>query len=158
MEQFQEMRMWEVLDGEASEATLAAHAADLAQDQAYAQLFQELSSLHGLLQAMPLEAPSMRFEENVMEAIMAQQALKITADSGVYVFFGLMLVLGSITSIFLWFMPLLPQNYVPNWVQWPQADVSVWVYVGLVANLFLIWVFVDKYYLKPYFDRRFGHI
>lgn len=155
MEQALEMQIWEVIDGMASETTLAAHEKALSENIAYAQLYAELLSLHYMLQEMPLETPSMRFASNVMDRVMAQQAIKTTADSGVYLFLALMLLLTTLTSIFLWFMPLLPKSAWPNtdWVA--QADTAAWLPIGLIINVLLLFIFVDKYYLKPYFDKTF---
>jgi hypothetical protein len=64
-----EEQIWEIIDGSAKAETLASHQEMMASNRAYRIQFEQLSQLHGQLSNLPLESPSVRFEENVMDSV-----------------------------------------------------------------------------------------
>src|SRR5258707_11873396 len=68
MDQDMEHRIWEYIDGHCSPSEKAAIAQNLA-DPIWKSKYNELMSIHEMLQKEDLEMPSLRFTKNVMEEI-----------------------------------------------------------------------------------------
>jgi hypothetical protein len=72
-----EFRLWSLLDGDCSEAERQNIVALLASNDVWKQKYEELQQLHISL-GMPqeMEQPSMRFTQNIMEAVASEKILR----------------------------------------------------------------------------------
>jgi anti-sigma factor RsiW len=73
MDQEMEIRLWEYIDGTATEPQRSAVTQLIAEHAEWRALYEELLRTHLLLTETSLEEPSMRFGRNVMEAIAREQ-------------------------------------------------------------------------------------
>ena len=62
-------RLWEFIDGQGNPSQRSAVEELIANNQEWKRKYHELLEIHQLIQSSELEAPSMRFTENVMEEI-----------------------------------------------------------------------------------------
>ncbi len=94
-----EMQLWEYMDGTCSVADMQRISVLVERDAMWKEKYQELSALHaGLSKNLELEQPSMRFTQNVMDAVAKEHvapATKIYINKniirGIAAFFILML-------------------------------------------------------------------
>lgn len=68
-----ESRLWNYIDGTASEQDKTVIGQLLESDKAWKSKYHELLQVHRLLQSSELESPSLRFTKNVMEEIARMQ-------------------------------------------------------------------------------------
>ena len=122
MEQEMEKMIWEYLDGLCSPAVREMVNRHLAEDPEWKMKYNELMSIHHLLQKEELDMPSLRFTKNVMEEIAKYQVAPATRNyvnknviRGITAFFLIM-----IGGFFIYFVVQIhwissPSNHVfPN--------------------------------------------
>ena len=74
MQRLTDNELFEVIDGTAAEETAQRHRYWLNTDAAYREYFTELTQLHRDLETLPLESPSLTFENRVIHQWAAVQA------------------------------------------------------------------------------------
>src|SRR5450755_592852 len=80
MEQEMEKMIWEYMDGICSPAVREMVSRHLSEDPEWKMKYNELKSIHHLLQNEELEMPSLRFTKNVMEEIAKYQVAPATRN------------------------------------------------------------------------------
>lgn len=91
-----ELRLWNYIDGTANPQETAFIHELITTDAGWKAKYEELITLNGLLEQMPLEQPSLRFAKNVMESIAVLSSLSSASQyinsriiRGIAAFFGL---------------------------------------------------------------------
>jgi hypothetical protein len=159
MDQDMERRIWEFIDGHCSPAEKAAIAGKLAENPIWKNRFNELMSVHEMLQQEELDMPSMRFTKNVMEEISRYQVAPATKNyinknviRGITSFFLVMIV-----GLVIYFIGQIhwssssTGNLVPafsldaNKLNWSKMLNNTYVNIFIGINTILGLILVDKY-------------
>jgi hypothetical protein len=159
MDQDMEQRIWEFIDGHCSPAEKTAIAAKLAENPIWKNKFNELMSVHEMLQQEELDMPSMRFTKNVMEEISRYQVAPATKNyinknviRGITSFFLVMIV-----GLVIYFIGQIhwssssTGNLVPafsldaNKLNWSKMLNNTYVNIFIGINTILALILVDKY-------------
>ncbi len=152
-----EEHIWEILDGEASSEMLVQHEAQLLADESYRTAFGQCAQMHEQLLKLPLESPSMRFTQNLMERLAPEQRVAPKRDY-------LPLIFGSIFSIFGGFlailvfstrkMPLISEQGLTTEGVVSMLSNPIFVQTFMLLNILLFFAVLDRKVLRPYFDSR----
>jgi hypothetical protein len=155
-----EERLWNYIDGTCATPERSAIEKLIDENLEWRQKYQELLLVNELINSSELEVPSMRFTKNVMEEIAKYQvapAAKNYIDKkiiyGIGTFF-LTMIVGILIYAFaqIHFTATsghgsseIISKYNPGNVEWAKYFSSTWVYVFLLVNVVLGFVFFDKY-------------
>jgi hypothetical protein len=159
MNQEMEKLIWEYIDGQLSSAEKENIARHLAEDPEWQIKYNELKTIHALLQHEDLEMPSLRFTKNVMEEIAQYQVAPATKNyinknviRGITAFFLIM-----IGGLFIYFIgqlhwagnpsgSLLPAyNFDASKLNWGRLLNNTYVNIFIGINVILALILVDKY-------------
>jgi anti-sigma factor RsiW len=156
-----EEQIWDILDGNALPEVEKEHQRLLETDADYKTHFATYASLHGQLCNLQLDAPSMRFEQNLMERLQPSVKTQRANDRVPVYFLGLMSVLSAILMGVMSQSsapstdPLLPSFEVLNTegvVSWLSNP--VFFYGFIIVNIGLFFIVLDKKVFKPFFEKR----
>ena len=152
-----EEHIWEILDGEASSEMLVQHEAQLLTDETYRTAFVQCEQLHRQLLCLPLESPSMRFSENLMERLAPEKRFAPKRDRLPMIFMTIFSVLGGLLAVLL----VLTGNTASATGEGLTTEGVVkmlsnplFIQGFMILNIVLIFAVLDKKILKPYFDNR----
>jgi hypothetical protein len=159
MDQDMEQRIWEFIDGHCSPAEKVAIARNLAENPLWKNKYNELMSVHEMLQREELDMPSMRFTKNVMEEISRYQVAPATKNyinknviRGITSFFLVMIV-----GLIIYFIGQIhwngssTGNLVPsfnldaNKLNWSKMLNNTYVNIFIGINTILGLILFDKY-------------
>jgi hypothetical protein len=159
MDQEMEKLIWEYIDGHVSPLEKEKITRHLAEDPDWQIKYNELKSIHELLQQEELEMPSMRFTKNVMEKIAQFQVAPATKNyinknviRGITAFFLIM-----IGGLFIYFIgqlhwvdnptgSLLPAYYQDaNKLNWGKLLNNTYVNIFIGINVILGLILIDKF-------------
>ncbi len=156
-----EEQIWDILDGNALPEVQKEHAQLLKTDAAYRAHFASFATLHDQLCHLDLDAPSMRFEQNLMERLKPEVKTKRSKDRLPLFFLTAMSVLAAIV------MGLMPKSSAPTpKTNFPlleslnTEEVTAWFsnpilfYGFMLTNAVLLFVILDKKVFKPFFEKR----
>jgi hypothetical protein len=159
MDQDMEQRIWEFIDGLCSAEEKNVIARNLEENPLWRKTYQELMSVHQILQKEELEMPSLRFTKNVMEEISRYHVAPATKNyinknviRGIGSFF-LVMILG----LLIYFFRQIHWNSSPTGTLIPtfnlDADKLNWgkmlnntylnIFIGI--NTILSLILLDKY-------------
>jgi uncharacterized protein YfkK (UPF0435 family) len=159
MDQEMEHRIWEYIDGNCSPSERAAIAQNLADHSIWKSKYNELMSIHDMLQKEELEMPSLRFTKNVMEEISRYKVAPATKSyinknviRGISSFF-LVMILGLIIYFIgqiHWSSSstghLVPAfNLDANKLNWSKILNNTYVNIFIGINTILGLILLDKY-------------
>lgn len=156
-----EEQIWDILDGNALPEVQKEHEQKLQIDAEYRAHFATFSSLHDQLCNLELDAPSMRFEQNLMERLQPSVQTRRANDRVPLYFLGVMSVLSAILvgvmakSSTPATDPVLPALETPNTegvISWLSNPVLFYGFILL--NIILFFIVLDKRVFKPYFEKR----
>jgi hypothetical protein len=155
-----EERLWSYIDGSCDAVEKSAIEKLIDENLEWRKKYQELLLVHELISSSELEVPSMRFTKNVMEEIAKYQvapAAKNYIDKkiiyGIGAFF-LTMIIGILIYAFAQVHFTVNGNpasseiiskYNPSNVEWSKYLGVTPVYVFLLVNVVLGFVFFDKY-------------
>ena len=159
MDQEMEKLIWEYIDGHLSPDEKEQVTRHLTEDPEWQIKYNELKSIHALLQQEELEMPSMRFTKNVMEKIAQFQVAPATKNyinknviRGITAFFLIM-----IGGLFIYFVgqlhwvdnptgSLLPAYYQDaNKLNWGKLLNNTYVNIFIGINVILGLILIDKF-------------
>lgn len=155
-----EEHIWDILDGEACSEMRAKHEAQLLADDSYRTTFVQCEQLHRQLLNLPLESPSMRFNENLMERLSPERLTAPKIDR-LPLFFGIFFTILSILSgILIVSQSNLASSSVEKGLT-TEGVVSLlsnplFIQGFMLINIVLFFAILDMKILKPYFDNREG--
>ena len=152
-----EEEIFDILDGLASEKTIIRHQALLINDEAYRSLFQEYADTHALLEAMPMEKTAVNFTDRlidqwelsqvqVLERKPSRLPFYFLIGAGIVLILSLMMVfsLSSPSTMKVNLNPVL--NILQN---------KFFINGLLTINTLVLLKFIDKKFLKPYFEKHY---
>ena len=152
-----EEHIWEVLDGEAPPEMLVQHEAQLLTDETYRTAFVQCAQLHRQLLSLPLESPSMRFTENLMERLAPERRVAPKKDRLPAIFMTIFSILGVLLAILLVSVgntaSATGEGLTTEGVVKMLSN-PLFVQGFMILNIVLIFTVLDKKVLKPYFDNR----
>jgi hypothetical protein len=152
-----EEQIWEILDGESTPEMHVQHEAQLLTDAAYRTTFVQCEQLHRQLLSLPLESPSMRFDQNLMERLAPTQRTAPKTDRLPFIFLTIFSILSGLLAILVFSKGNLAQSPVSGLNT--EGVVSllsnpIFVQAFMLLNLVLFFAVLDKKVLKPYFENR----
>ena len=159
MEQEMEQRIWDYIDGNSHHAEKAAVSQLLSENPVWQHKYEELVSIHAMLQKEELEVPPLRFTKNVMEEIAQYQVAPATKSYiNKNVFRGIMaFFLAMLTGLIIYLIGDMhwadhaSNNLVPAFsLNADKFDVSkvlsnTWVNIFIGINVILALILLDKY-------------
>ncbi len=158
MDQEIEQRIWEFIDGLCSEVEKANIKQLLVDSPVWRNKYNELLSVHEMLQKQELDMPSLRFTKNVMEEIAQYHVAPATKNyinknviRGITAFFLIM-----IAGLFIYFIgqihwassssdSLLPASLDANNLNWSKLLNNSYINIFLGISAMLGLILVDKY-------------
>ena len=152
-----EEHIWEILDGEASSEMLVQHEAQLLTDETYRTAFVQCAQLHRQLLNLPLESPSMRFTENLMERLAPEKRTAPKKDRLPMIFMTIFSVLSGLLAIVLVYtgsMPSATGTGLATEGVIKSLSNPLFIQGFMILNIVLVFAVLDKKVLKPYFDNR----
>jgi hypothetical protein len=159
-----EEQIWDILDGNALPEVQKEHAQLLKTDAEYRVHFNTYSTLHNQLCHLELDAPSMRFEQNLMERLQPAVKQQRSKDRLPAYFFAFMSILVALVFALMpntstpSAEPVLPilsvfdaisTEGVISWLSNPA-----FFYSFILVNVILFFVVLDKKVFKPFFEKR----
>ncbi|MDR6564503.1 MULTISPECIES: hypothetical protein [unclassified Arcicella] len=152
-----EEEIFDILDGLASEETIIRHQALLINDETYRSLFQEYADTHALLEAMPMEKTAVNFTDKLIDQWELSQVQVLERKPSRLPFYFLigagviliasLLVVFSVSNLSTVQVDLNPTlSIIRN---------KVFINSLLTINSILILKFLDKKFLKPYFEKKY---
>ena len=156
-----EEQIWDILDGNALPELQKEHTQLLKTSAEYRAHFNSYATLHDQLCHLDLDAPSMRFEQNLMERLAPVVKTKRSTDRLPLFFLATMSVLAAIV------MALMPKSSTPSpktgfplLESFNTEGVTAWFsnpilfYGFILINTILLFVILDKKVFKPFFGKR----
>lgn len=159
MDQEMEKLIWEYIDGKVSPDDRERITRHLAEDPEWQIKYEELKSIHVLLQKEELEMPSLRFTKNVMEEIAQFQVAPATKNyinknviRGITAFFLIM-----IAGLFIYFIGQMHwvNNPTDSWIpeynldasklNWGKLLNNTYVNIFIGINVILGLILIDKF-------------
>jgi hypothetical protein len=155
-----EEHIWDILDGEACSEMYAQHEAQLLADESYRTAFVQCEQLHRQLLNLPLESPSMRFNENLMERLAPERRTAPKADRLPLIFGAVFTFLSVLLGIFIFsknnFTTEPTEKGLTTEGVVSMLSNPIFVQGFMLLNLVLFFAILDKKILKPYFENREG--
>jgi len=152
-----EEEIFDILDGLASEETIIRHQALLINDEAYRSLFQEYADTHALLEAMPMEKTAVNFTDRLIDQWELSQALVLERKPSKLPFYFLIgagiILIASLLVVFS--MSNLSTVQVDLNPTLSILRNKLFINSLLTINSILILKFLDKKFLKPYFEKKY---
>ncbi len=152
-----EEHIWEVLDGEASPEMLVQHEAQLLTDETYRTAFVQCEQLHRQLLSLPLESPSMRFTENLLERLAPEKRVAPKRDRLPLIFMTIFSILGGLLGVLLVSTGGAASSTGDGLTTAGVVKTlsnPLFIQGFMILNIVLIFAVLDKKVLKPYFDSR----
>ena len=150
--------IFDVLDGIASEETIRLHKKMLAESVDYQALFQEYAHTHTLLMDVSVEKITSNFTDKLIDRWeLSQEVLVVRKSYKLPIYF---LVAMSVMAILLVSI-ILPMNNNQA-IKVDLSGVITFFQSKLITrslffiNALMLFYFLDKRVLKPYFQKRFG--
>ena len=153
-----EEHIWDILDGEASPEMLVQHEAQIQTDDDYRTAFVQCTQLHRQLLSLPLQSPSMRFTENLLERLTPERQIAPKKDRLPLIFLS---IFSTISVFFAALMFLTNNKATPMPENSPTTEgvISfllnpIFIQTFVLLNIVLFFAVLDKKVLSPYFDNR----
>jgi hypothetical protein len=150
-----EEHIWDILDGEASPEMRAQHEAQLLADASYRTTFVQCEQLHRQLLNLPLESPSMRFTENLMERLAPERRIVPKTDRLPLIFLTVFTVLSGLMAVLI-----VSNGNIATPKGLPTEGVvsllsnPLFIQTFVLLNIVLLLAVMDRKVLRPYFDNR----
>jgi hypothetical protein len=152
-----EEHIWDILDGEASSDMCAQHEAQLLADDSYRTTFVQCEQLHRQLLNLPLESPSMRFTENLIERLAPEKRTAPKTDRLPLVFLTVFTVFSSLLAGLIFSkgnLPAAAEKALNTEGVISTLSNPLFVQTFVLLNIVLILAVMDRKVLRPYFDNR----
>lgn len=148
--------IFDILDGIASEETIRQHHKLLSESADYQILFSEYAYTHALLTDTAVEKTAINFTDKLIdkwelseEVVMVRKSSKLP----IYFLIGMsIMVILLIISV----LPLINQSSVQIDLSKPLSILQNKLFTRffLIINVLVALFFIDKWFLKPYFERK----
>ncbi len=148
--------IFDILDGIASEKKICQHQKMLSESADYQILFSEYAHMHSLLAETTMEKTAINFTDKLIdkwelsqEVVMVRQSSKLP----IYFLIGMsILVILLIISV----LPMINQSTIQLDLSRPLSILQDKLFTRffLIINVLVALFFIDKRFLKPYFERK----
>ena len=150
--------IFDVLDGIASEETIRLHKKMLAESADYQVLYQEYAYTHALLMDVSVEKTAFDFTDRLIDRWEVSQEVVVVKKSyklPIYFLAG-MLILAFLLILITF--PMINNTTIKVDLSVPISFLQNKLTTRsiLLINALMIFYFLDKRVLKPYFQKRFG--
>jgi hypothetical protein len=157
MKPLTEEQIWDILDGLAEPEIIEQHAVLMKENAEYRVIFNQHALLQEQLLKLDLEQPSMRFTQNIMGKVMPKVQTEVKQDRAPIYFLGGMFIMAMILIGLIFRIPSAPTtSELPINTEGVASLMtnSTLLNSFLIINLLLFFVVLDKYVLKPYFQKK----
>jgi uncharacterized integral membrane protein len=150
--------IFDIIDGIASEETIRQHEKLLLESTDYQTLFSEYTQTHALLMGTSLEKTAFNFTDKLIDRWeLSQETAVVRKSSKLPIYF---LIGGSIMLILLLVLvlPMMNSSNVQIDLTKPLSILQDKTFIRsfLIINALMGLIYIDKRFLKPYFEGRLG--
>jgi uncharacterized integral membrane protein len=150
--------IFDIIDGIASEETVRQHEKLLMESPDYQTLFREYTQTHALLMGSSIEKTAFNFTDKLINRWeLSQEVVVVRQSSKLPIYF---LIGGSIMLILLLFLvlPLMNSTNIQIDLTKPLSILQDRVFIRsfLIINALIGLIYIDKRFLKPYFEGKLG--
>jgi hypothetical protein len=150
--------IFDILDGIASEETILQHHKMLSESVDYQILFAEYAHTHALLTDTSIEKTAFNFTDKLIDRWKISQEVVVVKQSSklpIYFLIG-MSIIGILLIISV--LPMINQSTNQLDLSKPMSILQDKLFTRffLVINVLVALFFIDKRFLKPYFEGRIG--
>ena len=150
--------IFDILDGIASEETIRQHHKMLSESVDYQTLFAEYAHTHNLLIDTSIEKTAINFTDNLIDKWEFSQAVAIEKKSSklpIYFMIGMSIV---VILLIISVLPVINQSTIQLDLSKPLNILQDKLFTRffLIINVLVALFFIDKRFLKPYFEGRIG--
>jgi hypothetical protein len=148
--------IFDILDGIASEETILQHHKMLSESTDYQILFAEYAHIHTLLTDTSMQKTAFNFTDKLIDRWDVSQEIVVVRKSSklpIYFLVG-MLIIGILLIISV--LPMINQSSVQLDLRKPLNILQDKLFTRffLIINVLVALFFIDKRFLRPYFERR----
>jgi hypothetical protein len=148
--------IFDILDGIASEETILQHKKLLSESADYRTLFAEYTHTHALLTDTAVEKTAINFTDKLMDKWELSQEVVVVRQSSklpIYFLIG-MSIMGILLIIVA--LPMMTQSTIHLDLSKPLSILQDKLFTRffLIINALVALFFIDKRFLKPYFESR----
>jgi len=147
--------IFDILDGIASEETIRQHNKILSESADYQILFSEYTQTHALLMDTSIEKTTFNFTDKLIDRWEVSQEVVVRKSNKLPIYFLIGMSIMAILLIIL-ALPMINQSIIQIDLSRPiriLQDKSFTLFF-LIINALVALFFIDKWILKPYFERR----
>jgi hypothetical protein len=150
--------IFDIIDGIASEETIRQHHKMLSESADYQLLFSEYAHTHALLMDKSMEKTAFNFTDKLIDRWEVSQEVVVVRQSNklpIYFLIGMsIMVILLIISV----LPIINQSAVQLDLSKPLSILQgkLFTLFFLIINVLVALFFIDKRFLKPYFEKRIG--
>ena len=150
--------IFDVLDGIASEETVRLHKKMFTESADYQALFQEYAHTHALLTDASMEKTTFNFTDKLINRWEVSQEVVVVHKSYKLPFYFLAIMSVLVFLLILMVLPMANNESINIDLSVPISFFQNKLIVRsiLLINTLMIFYFLDKRLLKPYFQKRFG--
>jgi hypothetical protein len=148
--------IFDILDGIASEETISQHQKMLSESADYQILFAEYTHTHALLTDTSMQKTAFNFTDKLIDRWEVSQEVIVVKQSSklpIYFLIG-MSIIGVLLIISV--LPIINQSSVQLDLRKPLNifQDKLFTHFFLIINVLVTLFFIDKRFLKPYFERK----
>ena len=150
--------IFDILDSIASEETILQHNKILSESADYQILFSEYAHTHALLTDTAVEKTAINFTDKLIDKWeLSQEAVMVRQSSKLPIYFLIgMSIIGILLIISV--LPIINQSTIQLDLSKPLSILQDKLFTRffLIINVLVALFFIDKRFLKPYFEGRIG--
>lgn len=150
--------IFDILDGIASEETMLQHKNLLSESADYQILFKEYAHTHSLLMDTSIEKTAFNFTDKLIDRWEVSQEVVMVRKSYKLPIYFLAAMSIIVISLALILLPMTGNQAMKIDLSQPIAFFQNKLIIRslLLINALMLFYFLDKRVLKPYFQKRFG--
>ena len=150
--------IFDILDGIASEETIRQHHKMLSESADYQILFSEYAHTHALLMDTSMEKTAFNFTDKLIDRWeVSQEVVGVRKSNKLPIYFLIgMSIIGILLIISV--LPLISQSAILIDMSKPLKVLhdKLFTRFFLIINVLVALFFIDKRFLRPYFEGRIG--
>jgi hypothetical protein len=150
--------IFDILDGIASEETLHQHHKMLSESADYQRLFAEYAHMHTLLMDTAVEKTAINFTDKLMDRWELSQEVVFERKSSKLPIYFLIAMSVMVVLLIISALPMITTSTVQIDLSKPLSILQDKLFTRffLIINVLVVLFFIDKRFLKPYFEGRIG--
>ena len=150
--------IFDILDGIASEETIRQHYKLLSESAGYQTLFAEYAHTHALLTDTAVEKTAFNFTNKLIDKWEFSKEVVTVRKSSKLPFYFLIGMSILVILLIILALPLINQSTIQVDLSKPLSILQnkLVTHFFLIINVLVALFFIDKRFLKPYFEGKFG--